>query len=258
MTVEHDPTRRRLLKGGTAAAALMLSGCDRLSESDWFRQILESVEGLNLRIQRALGRGKELAPEYTAADLSPLFKVNGNDDAEDDRYQKHADTQFADWKLEVGGLVEQPLQLSLAELRALPARTQITRHDCVEGWSCIGKWTGARLAPILQQARLKPEARYIVFHCADTMPSWKGPQPYYESIDLDDAFHEQTILAYDMNDQPLPIAHGAPIRLRAERHLGYKQAKFVMKLEAVTSFKSIGDGKGSYWADQGYSWYAGI
>jgi DMSO/TMAO reductase YedYZ molybdopterin-dependent catalytic subunit len=184
--------------------------------------------------------------------------VNGNDDADDDAYQAHAAKNFADWRLEVSGLVERPLSLSLADLRALPSRTQITRHDCVEGWSCIGKWKGARLSVVLQQAGLKPSARYIVFHCADAFLGINGREPYYESIDLDDAFHEQTILAYDMNDAPLPGGHGAPLRLRVERHLGYKHAKFIMKIEAVESFADIGQGHGSYWADQGYEWYAGI
>ena len=162
--------------------------------------------------------------------------------------------------LDVGGLVKQPAKFSLADLRALPSRTQITRHDCVEGWSCIGKWTGCRLSAVLSAAGLKTNARYIVFHCADKLPggAFSPPVPYYESIDLDDAFHEQTILAYEMNGQTLTIPHGAPLRLRVERQLGYKHAKYIMGIEAVESFAQIGDGNGSYWADHGYSWYAGI
>jgi DMSO/TMAO reductase YedYZ molybdopterin-dependent catalytic subunit len=142
-------------------------------------------------------------------------------------------------------------------VRALPSRTQITRHDCVEGWSAIGKWKGARLSAVLDAAGLKPSARYIVFHCADPMEA-DGTSPYYESIDLDDAFHEQTLLAYELNDKPLPIANGAPLRLRVERQLGYKHAKYVMRLEAVESFAAIHGGGGGYWEDQGYQWYAGI
>ena len=155
--------------------------------------------------------------------------------------------------------MERPYSLSLAELRTLPARSQITRHDCVEGWSSIGKWTGARLGPILQRAGLKPEARYIVFHCADLWSrAGGGSLPYYESIDLIDAFHPQTILAYAMNDQALPVPHGAPVRLRVERQLGYKHAKYVMRIEAVESFADIEGGKGGFWEDRGYEWYAGI
>jgi DMSO/TMAO reductase YedYZ molybdopterin-dependent catalytic subunit len=137
----------------------------------------------------------------------------------------------------------------------MPSRTQITRHDCVEGWSAIGKWKGAELTPLLQSVGLKPEARYLVFHCADTL---EPGARYYESIDLIDAFHPQTILAYDMNDAALTVPHGAPIRLRVERQLGYKHAKYVMRIEAVSSYASIAGGNGGFWEDRGYAWYAGI
>ena len=150
-----------------------------------------------------------------------------------------------------------PQEFSLAELRALPSRKQITRHDCVEGWSAIGKWQGARLSAVLDAVQPTPAARYVVFHCADPMED-NGESPYYESIDMDDAYHEQTLLAYALNDRPLPIPNGAPIRLRVERQLGYKHAKYVMRLELVESFAHIGEGKGGYWEDQGYQWYAGI
>src|SRR5258708_38201017 len=130
---------------------------------------------------------------------------------------------MADWWRGGGGLVERHGKVSLADLRALAPRTQIHRHDCVEGWSCIGKWKGARLSALLSVAGLKSNARLIVFHCADKLPGggFSPPVPYYESIDLGDAFHEQTILAYDMNGKELPVAHGAPLRLRVERQLGY-------------------------------------
>ena len=163
---------------------------------------------------------------------------------------------FADWRLKIDGLVERPAELTLAELRKMPARTQITRHDCVEGWSAIGKWTGAQLGPLLQSVGLKPEARYIVFHCADELG--RRGDLYYESIDLIDAFHPQTILAYDMNGAALPVPHGAPLRLRVERQLGYKMAKYVMRIEAVASFVQMAGGHGGYWEDRGYDWYAGI
>jgi DMSO/TMAO reductase YedYZ molybdopterin-dependent catalytic subunit len=163
--------------------------------------------------------------------------------------------QFAGWKLQVGGLVARPLVVSLAQLRTMPARTQITRHDCVEGWSAIGKWRGPLLGSILKAAGVRDTARFVVFTCADMM----GGQPYYESIDLIDAFHPQTILAWAMNDAPLDVGHGAPIRLRVERQLGYKHAKYVMKIDAVASLDGIGKGKGGYWDDAiGYDWYAGI
>jgi DMSO/TMAO reductase YedYZ molybdopterin-dependent catalytic subunit len=173
-------------------------------------------------------------------------------DAANPQYLALAAGGFADYRLAVGGLVEKPASLSLAELRALPSRTQITRHDCVEGWSAIGKWKGARLSALLEAVQPKPQARFVVFHCADRT------NPYYESIDLEDAFHAQTILAYDLNDRTLPIPNGAPMRLRVERQLGYKHAKYVMRIELVESFEKIRGGKGGYWEDQGYEWWAGI
>ena len=200
---------------------------------------------------------KSMAQEFTDADRSPTFRSNGTAEPDSDAYRMLAANGFADYRLEVGGLVAQPASLSLADLRALPSRTQITRHDCVEGWSAIAKWKGARLAALLEAVRPRPEARFVVFHCADPMDD-DGTSPYYESIDLEDAFHPQTILAYEMNDAVLPIANGAPIRLRVERQLGYKHAKYVMRIELVESFAGIAGGKGGYWEDQGYQWFAGI
>ena len=130
----------------------------------------------------------------------------------------------------------------MAELKDLPSRTQITRHDCVEGWSCIGKWKGVPLAALLELVGPRRTARYVMFYCADAM-NLSGDK-YYESIDLDGASHAQTILAYEMNGQALPIAHGAPLRLRDERQLGYKMAKYIMRIELVADFTGIGDGKG--------------
>jgi DMSO/TMAO reductase YedYZ molybdopterin-dependent catalytic subunit len=152
--------------------------------------------------------------------------------------------------------VKQPTAFSLAQLRELPSRTQITRHDCVEGWSAIGKWKGAKLAALLGRVHRLPDARYVVFHCADPMDD-TGTR-YYESIDMEDAYYPQTILAYEMNDQPLPVKNGAPICVRIERQLGYKMAKYIMRIELVENFAHIGGGNGGYWEDEGYEWYAGI
>ena len=185
--------------------------------------------------QRLIG-GQTLAQEFTLADLSPVFKANGSTDPQDDDYRRHVDTGFANWRLKIDGLVARPLSLSLADLRALTARTQITRHDCVEGWSAIGQWTGPQLGGLLKAAGLLPAAKYVVFHCADNYGgeiSKGGAQStgmYYESIDLADAFHPQTIVAHSMNGAPLTVAHGAPCRMRIERQLGYKQAKYVMRV----------------------------
>jgi len=157
----------------------------------------------------------------------------------------------------VDGLVDKATTFSLSEMKALPSRTQITRHDCVEGWSAIGKWKGAKLSALLDMVHPKPEARFVVFHCADPMEA-NGASPYYESIDLDDAYHAQSILAYELNDKALPVQNGAPLRLRVERQLGYKHAKYVMRIELVDSFAKIAGGNGGYWEDNGYEWYAGI
>jgi len=259
----HHPDRRRLLAALASLGGLALSGCDRLSEQPRFSSFLGAANRLTYRVQRLLIGANRLAPEFSEADITTAFKPNGSTDPQDEDYLELADTHFADWKLEVMGLVEQPLSLSLADLRALPARTQITRHDCVEGWSCIAKWTGVPLSELLSRAVVKPNARYAVFHCADTLSDGSLAADteslrYYESIDLVDAAHPQTILAYDMNGKPLEVAHGAPLRLRVERQLGYKMAKYVMRIELVRSFAGIHGGKGGYWEDRGYEWYAGI
>jgi DMSO/TMAO reductase YedYZ molybdopterin-dependent catalytic subunit len=255
--------RRWVLKALAAACGLVVSGCDRVASEPRFRSVLDSANSLTYRIQRLLIGAHRLAPEYSEADISPAFRGNGSTDPQDEAYLTLVDTQFADWRLKVHGLVEHELSFSLAELRALPARTQITRHDCVEGWSCIAKWTGVPLAELLSRAGVKPEARFVVFHCADTLDDGSDsvdPETtrYYESIDLIDAEHPQTILAYDMNGEPLTVRHGAPLRLRLERQLGYKMAKYVMRIELVQNVADLHGGRGGYWEDRGYEWYAGI
>ena len=254
-------SRRGLLKAGAASlAGLVLAGCDGISSNSIVRTVLDSGEKLTYAAQRAVLGRHALAPEYAEADIGSTFKANGSTDPDDDDYVAMAKTGFAQWALKVDGLVDHPLQLSLQELRALPSRTQITRHDCVEGWSCIGKWTGVPLSEVLDRAGVQAAARYAVFHCADTMDDGdlSGPTPFYGSIDLVDAAHPQTILAYDMNGKTLPVAHGAPLRLRVERQLGYKMSKYIMRIELVDSYAKFGAGKGGYWEDNGYDWYGGI
>jgi DMSO/TMAO reductase YedYZ molybdopterin-dependent catalytic subunit len=155
----------------------------------------------------------------------------------------------------VDGLVSRPAKLSIDDLKKLDDRTQITRHDCVEGWSAIGKWRGTQLSAVLDHVGVSEQAKFVVFHCFDEMDV---DTPYYESVDILEARHPQTLLAFALNDQPLPIPNGAPLRLRLGRQLGYKQAKYISRIELVSSFKDIGDGNGGYWEDQGYEWYAGI
>ena len=249
-------TSRPLLSIAAASLAVTLSGCDPLSHSPDFRSFLHGGEALTMSVQRALMAGQPLAREFSERDISRIFKANGTKDPATTAYKTMAAESFANWRLEITGLVDRPQSLPLADLRALPSRTQITRHDCVEGWSAIGKWKGPQLAAILQIVGLNSKARFAVLRCADNYGG--GADMCYESIDLIDAFHPQTILAYDMNDKPLEIAHGAPLRLRVERQLGYKQAKYIMRIEIVDSFARIGRGRGGYWEDRGYEWYAGI
>jgi len=245
-------TRRTLLAGGAGA---LLTGCNKLSESPGFRGALRSAEGLTMGAQRLISSRTALAREFGAADLSPTFRSNGTSMPGTADYQRLAAGRFADWRLVIDGLVRRPLSLSLPQIMAMPRRAQITRHDCVEGWSAIGKWTGLPLSVPLDLAGLRQEARYIVFHCADLF----GDRPYYESIDLIDAFHPQTILAWALNDHMLPIPNGAPLRLRVERQLGYKQAKYLMRIEARATLAGLWGGNGGYWEDSNdYEWYAGI
>lgn len=252
-------TSRRyfLARAVGATGALVLSGCDALSRTEWFPKVLGVGEKLSESAHHLLVPRKAMAQEFSEADRSPEFRSNGTAVPNSRQYQSLAAAGFADYRLEVGGLVEKPAAFSLTELRALPSRTQITRHDCVEGWSAIGKWKGAKFSSLLETVRPKSEARYAMLYCADPMNP-DGTGFYYESIDMDDAFHAQTILAYELNDAALPIKNGAPIRLRVERQLGYKHAKYVMRIELVQSFGHIAGGNGGYWEDEGYEWYAGI
>ena len=256
-SLQPTPRRRFLARLAASVGALSVAACDRLSQSEWFPKLLDSAEQLNAHVGKLVTGRKAMAREYTLADLSPTFRSNGTAEPNNAEYAALEANGFADYALQVTGLVAAPRRFTLTELRALPSRTQITRHDCVEGWSAVGKWQGTRLSAVLNAVQPTDAARYVVFHCADPMDD-DGQSPYYESIDMDDAYHEQTILAYLLNDKPLPIANGAPIRLRVERQLGYKHAKYVMRLEVVDSFAHIGEGKGGYWEDQGYQWYAGI
>ncbi len=248
-------TRRSLITSATLAAGGLLTGCDALSRSPVFQDVLASAENANFVVQRALGDRMELASEYSIADLSPKFRANGTLLPGTTDYNASAAQNFANWSLRFTGFFAKPQEFSLAALQAMPQRTQITRHDCVEGWSAIGQWTGVPLKILLDIAKLQDKAKFLVFHCADRL----GGRPYYESIDLLDAFHPQTIIAHRLNGDPLPIENGAPLRLRVERQLGYKHAKYVREIEAVESLDGVGSGKGGYWEDvANYAWYAGI
>jgi len=249
-------SRRGLLTAGAATAAgTLLSGCDALYEGISMQPALDFGQWLSHKAHRLLLAHQPLVREYKLADISPDFPPNGTEMPAGFGYFELMISQFANWRLKVDGLVRNPLSLSLKEIKELPSRTQVTQHNCDEGWTAIGQWTGVPLGHVLQTAQLAPEARYIVFHCLDEMT--RGAF-YYESIDMFDALHPQTILAYGMNGNALPVRHGAPLRLRVERHVGYKHAKYITRIEAVARLDRIGRGKGGFWEDRGYQWYGGL
>lgn len=244
--------RRAALAG---IAALATSACSKIAESPTGRSVAKATEGWHRAAHRALANRQALVREYTKADISPDFKGNGTVRISDESYQTSLANGFNDWRVEVRGLVDKPMSLSMDDIRALPQRTQITRHDCVEGWSAIGEWTGPQLSHVLDAAGVQEGANFIVFRCADTL---RGG-PYYESIDMVDAYHPQTIIAHRLNGAAIPQKNGAPLRMRIERQLGYKHPKFLTAIEAVASFDDILGGGGGYWEDRaGYQWYAGI
>ena len=258
--------RRRLLGlGAASASSLVLSGCNQFDflarRDDPVRNFLERANDLTYAAQRALVGDQALAREFAESEIRQGQRPNGSTDPRRnvEEYQQLEATGFADYRLKITGLVEQEQSYSLSELRNMPARTQITRHDCVEGWSCIAKWTGVPLSRLLDEAKVMPSARFVVYHCYDKLGGGlSGAQPYYESCDLIDAFHPQTIAAYGLNDETLPVANGAPVRVRIERALGYKQPKYVHTIELVEEFSQYGLGQGGYWEDRGYDWYGGI
>jgi len=252
-----------LTRLGALGTALALGGCDNLNQTQWLPKVLDSAEGLSKWAQRLFAGSHALAPEYAKADVAKTFRANGTLDPGTDSYMTLAANGFKDWRLEIVGLVEKPLKLTLDDLKKMPLRTQITRHDCVEGWSCIGEWSGTPLAGVLAMARPQTTARHAVFYCMDPMADSYGADMtaapfYYETLDLLEATHPQTILAYNLNGKPLPVENGAPVRVRAERQLGYKQAKYVDRIELVESYAHIQGGKGGYWEDQGYTQWGGI
>jgi len=216
------------------------------------RKILVSI--LNPVIHGLFGR---LAPRktYKKEDISEFFRVNGYP-PETEEFHTLTAGQYKDWRLQVGGLVETPLSLSLAELQAMPKQEQITKHICIQGWSAIGQWGGVQMREIMARARPSKKAKYVVFHAYDVDASGK---PFYEALRLSDMYDAQTILAYEMNWQPLNLEHGAPLRLRCERKLGYKMVKYLKSIEFVEDFKHIGEGRGGYREDEVmFDWEASI
>lgn len=187
--------------------------------------------------------------QYTRADISPYHRVNGYP-PESKQYQELKEENFAAWRLTIEGLVERPLQLSLADLHALPKQEQIVKHNCIQGWSAVAEWGGVPMTTILDLCRPLPRARYLVFH-AYMQPEYE-PQHYYEVLTLEDVRDPQCLLAYEMNWQPLPIPHGAPCRIRVETKVGYKMVKYLQAIEVVDSYDAVGEGHGGYREDHQY------
>lgn len=262
MSKRREIDRRSFLGAAAGAATFGVAGEAPREQGGWWRRVLGLEEIINHNVQQAITPAGARAREYTKKDISQHFKSNGTHNPANPEYQALARNDFAEWRLEIGGLVDHPASLSLAELRAMSSVTQITRHDCVEGWSCIGEWTGVPLSRVLAPLGIKKRARYVVFFCYDKVSSAGGvsgaAESYYESIDLGEAAHPQTILAYGMNGGRLPVPYGAPLRLRLGRQLGYKMPKYLRRIELVESFRSIEGGHGGFYEDNGYAWYAGI
>lgn len=245
--------KRRLFVAGTISSAL--AACSpigtALNDNSGFRNVLKSGEFVSHKLIGTRG----LAKEYRDSDVDRQFRVNGLATPSDSRYADFVGSQFRTYRLVVDGAVENRHAFTLAELQAMNQATQITRHDCVEGWSAIGKWSGVPLRDMLAKVKPRSDARYVVFHCMDVDDQ---NTPYYESLDLHQASHPQTLLALRLNDAPLDPDHGAPVRLRIPTQLGYKSAKWIGRIELVGSYGNIYAGNGGYWEDQGYEWYAGI
>lgn len=242
-------SRRRFLSLAGSASVALLTGCT-LDPSSRLWGAFTWAEGLN---HAALGLspiGRAPAREYPASAISSDFPVRSLN------LPASYATSLSDWTLEVGGRVARPLTFTLDELKRKFARvSSTTRHDCVEGWSAIACWTGLRLGDLLAEVRPRPEVRYVVCHAADLDDDGT---PFYGSIGIQDAYHPQVLLAYEMNGSPLSVDHGAPLRLKIPTQLGYKSTKYIRRIELVDSLAGIGQGHGGYWEDQGYEWYAGV
>jgi DMSO/TMAO reductase YedYZ molybdopterin-dependent catalytic subunit len=234
----HRMRRRGLLRGGFSLGALtLLTGCD-LSTHSGVDAALEAMLRFDDRIQEALFSKSRLAETYPASAITTPFRFNA--------YYPEWQVRVVDpatWQLGVSGLVQQAKPWSLADLRALPQQSQITRHICIEGWSQIGQWSGIPLHSFLKRIGADLRAKYVNFTCFDG---------YSTSIDMPSALQSQTILALDFENKPLTPEWGAPLRLRIPIKLGYKSAKNLQSIEVTNKYP------GGYWEKQGYDWFAGV
>lgn len=252
MAGQRSMTRRALIATGLASAAGLVGYRLPRELPPTFGHPLRIGDALTYAAQRALLPAQSLVREYTLADLTAFPAVGTidplkhRDPAVVESYGEIQADSFADWRLQVDGHVATPREFTLAELKALPARTQITRHTCEEGWTAIGQWTGVPLRLVLEAAGILPTARFVVLYSFDDLG---------DSLDMVDALHPQTILAYGMNGQDLPVRHGAPLRLRVERQLGYKSLKYLTRIVVADRFDD-GGVKGDI--QNGWSWYVGI
>ena len=253
-------TRRGIILASASvlAGGVIASNWRTLSRASGYWPLLQAAESASLDAQRLILHNRPLAPEYRRDQISPNHPTNGGFGAiyvePDPAYDRMVTTGFRDWRLSIDGLIDRPMRLSLSDLLAMPARTQITMHSCDEGWSAIGEWTGVPLRHLLEYAGLKPTARYVAFHCMDKIAG----EHVFGSLDLLDAFHPQTILAHTMNGQILPPRHGAPLRLRMELQIGYKQLKHIDRITVLDSLDTVGKGHGGLFEQYGYQWYAGL
>lgn len=241
-------SRRKLLKSIPAAGGLLLTGCkDSLPPA--YGTLFDASNTLTFNAHRFLLRNQPLVREFSRDKITKNFPAINETNPKNPDYQRLLEGHFAEWRLPIEGLVAKPTALSLDSLKRLPSRTQVTQHNCEQGWSAIAEWTGVPLGRVLQEAGMLPQARYVVLHTVD---GW------WDSLDMFDALHPQTLLAYGMNGGELPVRHGAPVRLRVERQLGYKSLKYVSRIDVTDRLDEVEDGTGAVGAAYGYSWYAGI
>jgi DMSO/TMAO reductase YedYZ molybdopterin-dependent catalytic subunit len=205
-------------------------------------------ETLTYAAQRVLMSRHSLAREFSRSAISKSVPVNGPP-PETEEYDRLLSADFAEWRLKIDGMVARPSSFSLTDLKRFPLTSQITHQACEEGWSFIAEWSGVQLSYVLNFVGILSQAKYVVFFPFDK---------WWDSLDLGDAFHPQTLLAYGLNGENLPTPHGAPIRLKVTRQLGYKNIKYLSHITVTDSLKNIGKGLGSSSPENGYSWYAGI
>jgi len=247
-------TRRSLLAGGIVAAGAAVSVALDAAGRRFGLEPPDSGgfyglgETLTYAAHRIFGRNAT-AREFPRSMISAKPFANSIS-MPTEAFEQHRAENFANWRLNVEGLVSQSRAFSLAELRAMEVRSQITEVVCEEGWSYIAEWTGTPLANVLNAVGVRPGARYLVYYSSD--PEW------WESIDIDEAMHSQTLVTWGMNGADLPVAFGGPLRLRIPRQLGYKSIKFLDRLVLTDSLEGFGNGSGQSAANEGYAWYAGI